>query len=135
MNFNLKRKDFVAEGILGELTDDKGTLFFTTLEHAYLEPDGTFKPKIEAGVHACKRYASPEHGYDLFILNSPNDAGHFFEIHIGNYNVDSKGCILIGLGLGFLINGKGRMLVSSTQAFKKFMEAQKECDAFTLTIE
>jgi hypothetical protein len=120
MKWGLLRKEYLPEGIFGELTSECGTHFFFTLEHAYLI-DGQITPKIQLGVHPCILYESPKHGYEVPLLNAPEDEGHFYEIHIGNYNKDSDGCILVGLALGFMKDG-GRMLTSSKQAFKKLMD-------------
>ena len=61
--------------------------------------------------------------------------GHYgILFHVGNYNEDSEGCILLGTGFGNT-SSKGKMITASKQAFKQFMEMLKETDLFTLIVE
>jgi hypothetical protein len=126
MNLHLTRKQYRDDGIFGEIDCDK--IYFFTLEHSYDK-----MPKIPQGVYRCTRWDSPKFGYQTFMLNDVPGHDHIL-IHIGNYNHDSEGCILIGLGLGRTKNN-GVMITSSKQAFQKFMELQEGVDEFTLTIE
>lgn len=134
MDFTLRNRRSSVDGVFGELVDAKGTFNFVTLEHAYSDGNGHFFPKIEPGVYTCVRFQSPHLGYEVWHLTGNDSDHHFFLIHIGNYNDDSDGCILIGKGYGNKSDG-GKMIVSSKQAFAALMEAQKETDSFTLTVE
>lgn len=133
--FRLSRKTKRPDGIFGEWQDERGGLLYLTLEHSYQQPDGSFAPKIVPGTYTCKRYESPKHGYDVFMLTGENADGHFYEVHVGNYNRNSDGCVLLGKGRGFLEDGKGWMLQYSQQAFDAFMLSMKEQDLFTLIVE
>jgi hypothetical protein len=131
MNFTLTRNQCGLYGVFGDLKSEDGKATFATLEHSYLCGPG-WAPKVAAGTYTCKRYFSPEHGYDVFVLqNVPAFQGQpvtYIELHIGNYLKDSKGCILLGLKKG------AGMIEDSRVAFDQFMEIQKGVDSFTLTI-
>jgi hypothetical protein len=122
MRWKLERHEYRKDGIFGNLYSEDGEYTFTTLEHAY-PSDGVhaFEAKISEGVHPCILYLSPKHGYEIPLLNAEQDKGHLFEVHIGNYNEDSDGCILVGYSIGHRLTGD-KMLTSSKQAFKKLME-------------
>lgn len=129
MKWTLTRKNYREDGIFGELVSSDGRHTFQTLEHAYkvideLHPNSVeYAPKISEGKHVCVLYASPKHRMMVPLLDNPDDPtdqDRKFELHIGNYNEDSEGCILVGLGLGNRGNG-GKMLTSSKQAFDQIM--------------
>lgn len=130
MKWTLVRKKYIESGIFGELTSEDGNHIFQTLEHAYrvtgeLGPESVgYYPKIPEGIHRCVPYASPKHGMMVPLLDNlddPIDQDRKFEIHIGNYNEDSEGCILVGMGIGNRANG-GKMLTASKQAFDQLMK-------------
>lgn len=130
MKWTLVRKKYGEHGIFGELTSEDGMHLFLTLEHAYKIIDETnpgsveYAPKIPEGIHRCVPYASPKHGMMVPLLDNlddPVDQDRKFEIHIGNYNEDSEGCILVGKAIGNRANG-GKMLTSSKQAFDQLMK-------------
>jgi hypothetical protein len=132
MNFTLTTNQCGLYGVFGEMKSEDGKFIFATLEHAY-PCDSGWAPKVERGkTYECVRYDSPDHGYPVFVLKSvPDFQGQpvtYIEIHIGNYNKDSKGCILLGLK-----KGTG-MIEDSGEAFKQFMELQKDVNSFTLTV-
>ena len=67
----------------------------------------------------------------LAIQNVPNRSGVC--LHIGNYNSDIKGCVLLGKGYGDL-NKDGEMdILNSKTTFTKFMTLAP--DSFKLTIK
>lgn len=146
MNMNLVRKNATVDGIFGELLDHNGIHFCFTLEHPYLE-GGLFIPKLTAGVYECRDDSGPlENGmhsledgvpFKAFeVIAVPEFQGESVSgilLHIGNYAKDSKGCVLLGSGLGLTLERK-QMLMASKQAFDRFMSVQKECDSFTLTV-
>lgn len=119
----LTRCRFTPNGIFGELTNDQGQHLAYTLEHSYNNI-----PKIPVGSYTCKRRLSPHFGYDVFeLIDVP---GHdFIEIHIGNYNADSNGCILLGAGTN------EDEITSSRTAFNAFMASLTGVDTFILTIK
>lgn len=133
--FILYRKEHIKDGIFGELVAENSTnILFLTLEHAYEDGD-KFKAKVPAGTYICKR---GEHKladlvpFETFeVMDVPNHWGILF--HVGNYNRDSSGCILLGRGMG-MTQARGKMIVDSKRAFKEFMEMLKDEDEFTLVI-
>ena len=129
MDFLLKRSVYDSLGIFGTFVSDDNKTTLVTCEHAFEEPDGSYLPAIPAGIYICQRRMSPKFGYDVFILE--NVPGHdFIEIHCGNFNSDSDGCIL----LGTTYNAAAKMITASRAAFLKFMAVQSGLDSFTLTI-
>jgi hypothetical protein len=136
MNAKLVNKQYRADGIFGLMSMDDGTEF-DTLQHAY--PDGSgYVPKLAQGTYTCVRRMSPHFGYEVFMVESvPDFQGKpvsYIEIHRGNYNADSDGCILLGLSIR-PIDSITQMLASSAPAFNLFMGLQNGVNEFTLTVE
>ena len=139
MDLILRNRKFTADGVLGEMCDSNGTPLFQTLEHAYLnETDPShYYAKLCPGTYTCVRGEHRLHDgieFQTFeIMGVPGHTGIL--IHVGNYNEDSEGCVLIGKKLGWRDGAKIRMLMASKQAFAEFMEIQKEVDSFKLVVE
>lgn len=127
MDMHLLRKDFREDGIYGEMTGKNA--FFITLEHSF-----DLKPALADGEYICKRFLSPHLGYEVFqITDVP---GHtFILIHIGNFNGNSDGCVLLGSQIGYTVKPGGWMITGSKQAFAAFMKLQEGVDEFKLTVE
>lgn len=140
MNLKLIRHEFRVDGIFGDLYDDKGNTIIFTLEHVYdvlLDKKYVYAPKLPDGVYQCVRGYHKLEGmmsaFETFeITGVPGHTGILF--HQGNYNRDSTGCVLLGLGQGGALPS-GKMLVRSRDAFNAFMLLQKDCDSFELTVE
>ena len=134
MNWTLKRSKPEADGVFGTLFDENGAQIAVTLEHAFdaRNGDGSYEAKTAPGTYTCTRYDSPDHGYQVFVLNHvppfQGKAVTFIEIHIGNYNKDSDGCILVGS------HRNGEMIMDSKVTFTSIMDLLKNVDSFTLTI-
>lgn len=132
MDMILQRSKYEQDGICGLLATRDGARVASTLEHAFEKYPGIFSPKIPAGDYTCRRRLSPHFGYDVFeVLDVPNCT--FIEIHIGNYNKDSDGCILLGQSIATTPNGD-KMLTMSRVTFHDFMDLQDEVNEFQLTI-
>lgn len=134
----LKRNQFRDDGIFGELTTAEGKLVAVTLEHAYDAGlgNGSYKPKMKAGVYKCYRGLHRLHGmtsdFETFeIEEGPEHDNILF--HAGNYNKDSEGCVLLGSHIAIQANGD-QMISLSKVAFAKFMEMQKDVKEFTLKV-
>lgn len=123
-------------GVFGELSDDNGQIC-VTLEHAYpFTYAGTLRkvwhPKLPpTGVYNCIRglhrlagYADPFETFE--ITNVPGHTGILF--HIGNYNDDSDGCILLGKEIIDV------MITDSLQTFTAFMKRMTGINSFQLTV-
>lgn len=127
---NLSRNAFIEAGIFGILTDDQGNTY-ATLEHAYLQPDGSYAPKTPANSYICQKgmHTLEHHPVPFEAFEITNVPGHTdILIHIGNYNADSEGCVLIGE------KRIDDMIVNSKIAFNDFMESNKNVNSFQLTI-
>lgn len=129
----LRRTEFLSTGIYGTWSTDKGALLYVTLEHSYpIIPDSTssstsFAPKVPCGTYDCIRRLSPRFGYDVFILKDVPGCD-FIEIHKGNVEADSEGCILLGTFRS------GNSILQSKEAFDNFMQLMTGIDSFSLTV-
>lgn len=129
MDLKLKRSAFEPYGVFGSFANSvTGEQVCVTIEHAFLQPNGQYLPAMPAGTYFCQRRFSPELGYDLFeILNVP---GHtYIEIHIGNFNSDTQGCVCVGQ------SRVDKMITLSGLTFEKFMGLQNGVNRFTLVVE
>lgn len=135
MDLILTRKDFVQDGVFGELAGADGGLIAVTLEHAYLQSDGSFKPKLKAGRYQCRlgphRLKPTADLFDTFeIENVPGHFGILF--HAGNFNADSDGCVLLGEKI--VVTAGQRMITNSRATFKKFIALQNGAQTFELDV-
>lgn len=137
MKYTLKRDEYRPDGIFGALfQDDSEKPFCVTLERAYKCENG-YEPKLPAGTYECKLRESPKFGRKLFqVFGVPPFHGTpvtFIEIHIGNFNHDSIGCILLGkIILEFPIGSFA--LGASKDAFNAFMNSLDGQETFPLTV-
>ncbi len=137
MDLTLGRTAYEEDGIFGALFSEYGEKLAVTLEHAYQQINEdtisvSYAPKIPAGVYTCERYMSPKHGYEVFrLLDVPGS--DYDEIHVGNYNEDSDGCILVGDAVINLPSGKE--ITSSKLVFRALMNLQEGINQFQLTIK
>lgn len=137
MNIRIKRYLVEEDGVFGAMYDDEYRLIARTLEHSY-PIDGEFLTKVAAGQYKCVRHQPHHLPYETFILcDVPSFQGEPVTgilIHIGNFNKDSDGCILIG---ELIVNEKevGLMLLHSKEAFERFMKLQDGVSEFLLTIQ
>lgn len=131
MNLKLVRGRAELYGIFGQLLDENGNVIAVTLEHAYSDGDA-FVPKVAVGTYTCTRHAPNRLPYETFeIQNVPNFQGQTVTgilIHVGNYNKDSVGCVLVGeyFGVGCILESK--------VAFEKLMALQEGVESFTLVV-
>lgn len=127
----LIRTDFQADGIFGKLFDDDGYQLAVTLEHAF---NGL--PKLPVGSYRCQRglhslHSTPTPFETFEVTDVPNHTGILF--HVGNYNDDSNGCILLGRVV--IGSGKGTMVTASRATFDRFMLDLGGVESFMLTVE
>lgn len=128
MIFKLVRFLYSQDGIFSKLYNEVGEQIAYTLEHAYGQTGGGYGPKVTVGTYKCTRHTSPKFGYETWMLE--NVPGHtYILIHIGNYDHDSDGCILIGEKIN------GVMILNSRVTFNKFMDMTKDEKELTLTIK
>lgn len=128
----LIRTSHEESGIYGELLNDLGQQIAVTLEHAYLNSDGSYSSKIPDGDYICilgqHQLEGMTHSFQAYELQ--NVLGHSnILIHMGNYNKDSDGCILLGE------EHSGDMITNSVKTFNEFMESMSGKDSFDLQVK
>lgn len=128
MDITLKRTARSEAGAFGYIPE----MHLYTLEHAYPTSDASFSAKIPAGTYVCKRSSHRLHGMTedfvtFEVTGVPGHSGILF--HWGNYNKDSEGCILLGMG-----KRGDDMITLSRVAFEDFMNTQQAVQQFTLTV-
>ncbi len=135
MDLVLRRIHSESDGILGVLySSDVHGFRCDTLEHAYRAPSGDFVPKLPPGFYACRRGMHKlEHMHVPFetfeVTDVPGHTGILF--HVGNFNKDSDGCILLG---ECDQRAPNLVLLHSKDTFNKFMAAQHSMHEFLLTV-
>ncbi len=138
MNLKIIRYTPSYDGVFGELSTGDGKSFGVTLEHAFSDTldQGPFWAKVKDGTYTCKRGEHQLHNSPKFITFEVTGVeGHQgILFHVGNYNKDSEGCILLGRRIVHNPDAEGRMITSSKNTFNKFMDLQKNVDEFTLTV-
>ena len=136
MDFQLTRTAFRADGIFSELRNDAAEELFVTCEHSYPDGYGNFLPKLPDGIYVCVRGMHQlEHMKEPFetfeITGVPGHTGIL--LHVGNFNIDSDGCVLVGFAL---VQINGQQAISQSQyAFNTFMSLEAGCDQFKLTVK
>lgn len=140
MDLTLTRNQYIASGIFGQLADEDGNIIAYTCEHAYDDGNGGWIPKVAAGSYVCQRgqhqLASMSSPFTAFqLMDVPDFQGNSVNnilIHMGNFDKDSEGCILIGQAIAG--TGSSEMVTNSVATFNKFMALQSGIDQFNLTI-
>lgn len=85
---------------------------------------------IPAEKYMCKRGHFPAHGETFEVIGAHDRSAILF--HKGNYQTDSKGCILIATGYAPI---SGQLAISASgDGYARFMEYLKGEDEFELTI-
>lgn len=142
MQLNLVRHEALESGIFGNIETPGGKVLFCTLEHAYSDPSKpldstTYFPKFPDGTYTCVlgKHTLTHHPEPFDAYEITNVPGHTnILLHIGNFNSDSEGCVLLGMQMGKMLNG-GSMLMASTTAFNAFMKLLDGAPEFTLVVE
>ncbi|MDD4951074.1 MAG: DUF5675 family protein [Desulfovibrionaceae bacterium] len=113
----LVRLEMSGQETLGALLLD-GRIFCLTLEPPSL---GNVRDKscIPAGSYRCRRVVSPRFGPTFEVCAVPSRSEILF--HAGNTARDTRGCILVGTGVGSL--GGDRAVLGSREAFGLFLDA------------
>ena len=135
ITYKLIRREYEEDGIFSELMDDKGKLISHTLEHAYDDGKGGWVPKITPGTHLCVRGPHRLHNMtsDFETFEVTGISGHSdLLFHVGNWNSDSEGCILMGNGIAQ--SRQGQMVTASRPCFEEFMKNLAGVDSFNLEV-
>lgn len=126
MDLSLVRNRFTANGVFGNLFELDGNFGLSTLEHSFngkpILPEGEFY--CRRGMHQLMHMHAPFETFE--IMGVPGHSGVLF--HVGNFQSDSEGCILLGL------TAIDTMILNSREAFKKFMDAQDGVKEFQLLV-
>lgn len=126
----LQRDTFEEWGIFGTLRTDDDIEICKTLEHAYKKESGGFFAKVPVGRFICTRGVHQLAGgqpFETFEIGPVyGHSGLLF--HVGNYNENSHGCVLLGQQISH------RMLVRSVSAFNRFMEMLHGVETFSLVV-
>ena len=138
MRFILRRNSFSKDGIFGELLDERYNFIAVTLEHAYLQDDGTYTPKLAHGEFKCVYEWSNKFGRKLWefkdvppFMGKPVTEVKF---HALNYNSESDGCVGLGEQIGHRQNGD-RMICDSKKALERFHLICKGQESITVEVE
>lgn len=123
----LKRTNGSEFGIFSTLTINGNT--FYTLEHAY-PTDKSYTAKISGlGTYKCKRGPHTLHSGPIETFEVLGVQGHTgILFHVGNFNKDSEGCILVGKSMD------EKQINESRKAFAEFMNILKGVDEFELKV-
>lgn len=131
MDLVLARSSKRPDGIFSQLLTSEEHEVCMTLEHSY---DG--EPKLGPGRYVCERgthQLKSGHPFETFeITGVPGHSGMLF--HPGNYNDDSKGCVLTGDAIAENAATHDEMLTNSRVAFARFMKLQEGVNEFWLTV-
>ena len=105
--FRFNSADDFTNGILFDVSNNKRQFLAYTLEDQYNPtkihgmtriPAGTYKITLrtEGGFHSryLKRYGADWHKGMIWVREVPNYS--FILLHVGNKNLDTKGCLLVG---------------------------------------
>jgi len=130
MTLRLRRIEFREDGIFSELYLPDGKILAHTLEHSFASV-----PKLYDGTFNCVRGVHKLHNNVPFqtfeITGVSGHTGILF--HVGNWNDDSDGCVLLGSGMAQ--SSKGQMVTGSMTTFTEFMTLLQGLDQFELIVE
>lgn len=87
--------------------------------------------RIPDGEYTCKRIVSPKFGETFEVMDVPNRTEILF--HRGNYQADSRGCILVGMGYAEI--NKQLAITDSGVGFSNFFKHMAGENEFKLTIK
>ena len=132
MDCTLQHSVIGGDGAFGTLfRQDIGTQIAVTLEHAYDDGGGGWFSKIPPGRYFCVLGHHPINGVTYEVTNVPGHTAMLF--HVGNYEKDSAGCILLGEQIDE-VNGR-LMITKSRETFEKFMALQDGTPSFWLWVD
>lgn len=138
MSWRLSTTSYRGDGIYSELYSDE-TRFCVTLEHAYEDADGNWRPKLlrgatytcRRGIHRLGHYNGGEPFETFEVMGVPGHTGILF--HPGNFNRDSDGCLLTGTQVK---TANSEWWISeSGNTFRHLMQTLFGIDEFELTVE
>lgn len=151
MDITVVRRAYHPDGILSIVSrNDTGAAFGVTLEHAFWDDSRQlFLPILQPGGYDCvrgqHRLDGMDHDFETFevlhVVDQNLKAHSGVLIHRGNWNSDSKGCLLIGTHFAIADDPRDQgntpadMVADSRVAFESFMKMQEGIDTFKLTVK
>lgn len=135
MGWELHTDEIRPDGVFSTLFRN-GEKFCLTLEHAFEDGDGNLYPKLKRGatykcVRGIHQLARGPKFPTFEITGVPGHSGILF--HVGNFNKDSDGCVLMGKRLH--VENSEHWIDDSHVSFTAFLKALEEVDEFDLTVE
>lgn len=119
MKLTLTRLDVTDKGIFGHMVADAGSFDCVTLERHDVA--------IPCGIYKITLYDSPTHGLVPLLHDVPKRS--MIEIHEGNWEKNSKGCILVGMKRdGFAID-------TSRPVLKRLVDLMKGVNDIWITVK
>lgn len=132
-----EKNGFRPDGIFGafQFAGDPGP-FMVTLSHAYKQQDGSYLPIVMPGAYTCVRGTHAlEDGVPFETFEIKGVLGHSgLLFHNGNFNKDSKGCVLCGENIRSYDAEADQMVTNSRATFAAFMDRLKGVDSFNLQV-
>ena len=135
MDLLLTRVHVGPEGAFGTLSPLGKPPFVLTIERTYPATADSWTVKVPPGTYSCVRGIHQlKNGPPFSTFEITGVSGHSnILFHTGNTELDSEGCVLLGLTFG-AINGE-RGVLQSKSAFVLFMARQANLREFTLTVK
>jgi hypothetical protein len=134
----IRYTSYRKDGVFGEFTfdgDDKP--FCVVLTHAFPAGGAWLPIVMPRQVYTCVRGVHTIIGSQPFetfeITGVPGHGGLLF--HRGNYNDDSKGCILLGEEIVAYDSDFDEMITHSKQTFEAFMYRMTGVQTFQLQVD
>ena len=117
------------EATFGVFLDDK-IPFCVTLERPWLDNKRSLSC-VPIGTYTCQEIVSPRFGNTFKLKDVPGRSNILF--HKGNIADDTHGCILLGERFDPLDSENA--ILSSSYAFREFLNRTSDIDFFTLEIK
>lgn len=131
---SLIHTDFREDGVFGSfMFEGDAEPFMVTLEHAYVQPDGSYLPKLLPGTYRCVRGLHHLHSGPVETFEVLGVAGHsgILCCHVGCFNKDSNGCVLSGREI---VKAAAWWINHSKDTYDAFMKRLVDVEDFDLVV-
>lgn len=128
MHITLQRMNEEHGCTLGVLSNSEGVICYT-LENPWLDNRRNVSC-IPEGEYECKPYSSAKY-HNVWELQNVQDRSKIL-IHAGNFEEDTRGCILIGRAIADY-NGK-KMITNSRHTLEKLRDIIGVKNSFTIEV-